>query len=193
MLTHIGTLTIETERLILRRFVYSDCNAMLKNWIADEKKQSMYSEPVYTTIEEVNELLKKYIGSYEKNDYYRWAVTLKSSGECIGQIAYFLVDSKNHFAKIEYCIGSDFQCKGFATEATKAVIDYGFDKIALHKVQICTKTINKASRRVIEKCGFTYEGTLRDYFYMNGKYVGRHYFSMLREEFDLIKKPADNI
>lgn len=66
MLTHIGTLTIETERLILRRFVYSDCNAMLKNWIADEKKQSMYSAPVYTTIEEVNELLKKYIGSYEK-------------------------------------------------------------------------------------------------------------------------------
>ena len=97
------------------------------------------------------------------------------------------MDSKNHFAEIEYCIGSDFQCKGYATEATKAVIKYGFDKINLHKVQICTKTINKASKRVIEKCGFTYEGTLRDYFFFNVDYVGRLFFSMLRSEYEAEK------
>ncbi len=184
MLTHIGTDTIETERLILRKFKISDDEAMLKYWIADEKIQSLYSEPVYTTKAEVDELLEKYINSYQKNDYYRWAIIEKNSDECIGQIAYFLVDSKNNFAEIEYCIGSDFQCKGYATEATKAVIQYGFDKINLHKVQICTKTINKPSKRVIEKCGFTYEGTLRDYFYMDGEYVGRLYFSMLKSEFE---------
>jgi ribosomal-protein-alanine N-acetyltransferase len=183
MLTHKGTNTIETERLILRRFEYTDDEAMLKYWIADEKIQSLYSEPVYTTKEAVKELLDKYISSYEKEDYYRWAVIEKYSGICIGQIAFFLVDSKNHYAEIEYCIGADFQCKGFATEATKAIIAYGFNEINLHKVQICTKTINKPSKRVIEKCGFTYEGTLRDYFYMNGEYVGRLYFSMLRKEF----------
>lgn len=183
MLTHVGTNTIETERLILRRFEYSDDTAMLKYWIADEKIHSMYSEPVYSTKEDVKELLDKYIGSYEKNDYYRWAVIEKSSGECIGQIAFFLVDNKNHFAEIEYCIGSDFQCNGFATEATKAIIKYGFEKINLHKVQICTKTINNPSKRVIEKCGFTYEGTLRDYFYFNGEYIGRLYYSILRGEY----------
>ena len=184
MLTHIGTKTIETERLILRRFEYADDDAMLKNWVADEKIQSLYSEPVYSTKAEVKGLLDKYIGSYEREDYYRWAVIEKASGECIGQIAYFLVDSKNHFAEIEYCIGSAFQCKGYATDATKAVIDYGFNEINLHKVQICTKTINAPSKRVIEKCGFTYEGTLRDYFYMNGEYVGRLYLSILRSEYE---------
>ena len=184
MVTHIGTNEIETERLILRRFEYTDDEAMLKYWIADEKIQSLYSEPVYTTKEAVKELLDKYISSYENDDYYRWAIIEKTTGECIGQIAYFLVDSKNHFAEIEYCIGSEFQCNGFATEATKAVIAYGFDKMNLHKVQICTKTINLPSKRVIEKCGFTYEGTLRDYFYMNGEYVGRLYFSMLRNEYE---------
>ena len=183
MLTHIGTQPIETERLILRRFAYADDEAMLKNWIADEKIQSLYSEPVYSTKEAVKELLDKVIGSYEKNDYYRWAIIEKKSGECIGQIAYFLVDSNNHFAEIEYCIGSDYQCRGFATEATKAMIAYGFETIHLHIIQICTKTINEPSKRVIEKCGFTYEGTLRDYFYMDGKYVGRLYFSLLRNEF----------
>lgn len=184
MLTHTGTNAIETERLLLRRFDHADNAAMLKNWVADEKIQSLYSEPVYTTPEAVRELLDKYISSYEKSDYYRWAVVEKASGECIGQIAYFLVDSKNHFAEIEYCIGGAFQRRGYATEATKAVMAYGFRQMNLHKIQICTKTINKPSMRVIEKCGFTYEGTLRDYFFMNGEYVGRLYFSMLRSEFD---------
>lgn len=183
MLTHVGTNTIETERLILRRFEFEDNESMRRNWISDEKIQSMYSEPVYSTAEEVKELLDKYIGSYERDDYYRWAIVEKASGECIGQIAYFLVDSKNHFAEIEYCIGAAFQRRGYATEAAKAVIAYGFDRINLHKVQICTKTINKPSKRVIEKCGLTYEGTLRDYFYMNGEYVGRLYFSVLRDEY----------
>lgn len=183
MLTNIGTKTIETERLVLRRFEYNDSDSMLKNWIADEKIQALYSEPVYSTKAEVNGLLEKYISSYEKDDYYRWAIIPKGSNECIGQIAYFLVDNKNHFAEIEYCIGSSYQRKGYATEATRAVMKYGFESINLHKIQICTKTINIPSKRVIEKCGFVYEGTLRDYFYMDGEYVGRLYFSMLRDEY----------
>ncbi len=50
----------------------------------------------------------------------------------------FLLITKNHFAEIEYCIGTEFQCSGFATEATKAVIKYGFENINLNKVQIIT-------------------------------------------------------
>ncbi|WP_271814798.1 GNAT family N-acetyltransferase [Clostridium beijerinckii] len=185
MLTHVGTIGIETERLILRQFEYTDDENMLKYWVSDPEIQSLYSEPVYSTMQEVKELLDKYIGSYDKSDYYRWAVILKETNECIGQIAYFLVDNNNNFAEIEYCIGSLFQRKGFATEATKAVIKYGFDKINLHKVQICHKSINIASRKVIEKCGFVYEGTLRDFFYQNGEYIDRLYYSILKDEFIL--------
>lgn len=184
MLIHIGTQTIETERLLLRPFTYQDDDAMLKYWVADEKIQSLYAEPAYVTKDAVKELLDKYIGSYQKDDYYRWAIISKESNECIGQIAFFLVDSKNHFAEIEYCIGSAFQCRGLATEATKATIAYGFDKMNLHKVQISHKSINIPSKRVIEKSGFTYEGTLRDYFFMEGTYVDRLYYSILRSEFE---------
>lgn len=183
MVTHVGTQPIETERLLLRPFAYTDDHDMLRYWVADEKIQSLYSEPTYTTKEAVKGLLDKYIGGYAKPDYYRWAVIEKASGACIGQIAYFLVDSNNQFGEIEYCIGSAFQCKGYATEAAKAVIRYGFEQIHLHKVQICTKTINQPSKRVIEKCGLTFEGTLRDYFYMDGTFVGRLYFSILESEY----------
>ena len=183
MLNHVGTLTIETERLILRKFTYTDNDCMLKYWISDKEIQSLYGEPVYETKEKVKELLDKYISSYDKDDYYRWAIINKETEECIGQIAYFLVDSKNHFAEIEYCIGSKFQRKGLATEATKSVIEFGFNKINLHKVQICHKSINIPSKRVIEKCGFTYEGALRDYFYDGERYTSRLYYSILKNEF----------
>lgn len=179
----IGTTTIETDRLILRRFTFNDANDTLKYWASKAEVQQMYSEPVYSTIEEVNGLIQKYIDGYKSNDYYRWAVIEKNGKSCIGQIAYFLVDTTNHFAEIEYCIGTEFQNKGYITEAARAIIRFGFEKIGLNKIQISTKSINAPSRRVIEKCGFTYEGTLREYFYFNGMYVDRLYYSMLRNEY----------
>lgn len=90
MLTHIGTQTIETERLILRRFEYSDDDAMLKYWVADEKIQSLYSEPVYSTKDDVKGLLNKYIGSYEKDDYYRWAIIEKTRANVLVRLHFFL-------------------------------------------------------------------------------------------------------
>lgn len=183
MLIHVGTQKIETERLILRRFIFDDDTAMLKYWISDKKRQSLYSEPTYTTKDSVRGLLDKYIGNYDNSSYYRWAIILKDNDECIGQIAYFLIDDKNNFAEIEYCIGALFQRKGFATEATKAIIKYGFTKINLHKVQISHKSINFPSKRVIEKCGCIYEGTFRDYFFMDGRYVDRLFYSILKSEF----------
>lgn len=184
MLTCNGTQQIETERLSLRRFTYQDETDMMKYWVSDPKIQSMYCEPVYTTKQQVHELLAKYITAYGNNDYYRFAVILKQTSECIGQIAFFLVDKTNNFGEIEYCIGSNFQKQGLATEATKAVIKFGFENINFHKIQITHKENNEASKRVIEKCGFTYEGTLRDFFYSGGKYISRLYYSLLREEWE---------
>lgn len=183
----VGTVTIETERLVLRRFAFSDSADMLKYWISDENIQHSYCEPVYSTESEVAALLDKYISSYSSLDYYRWAVIEKSSGHCIGQIAFFLVDCKNHFAEIEYCIGADFQNRGYATEAAKAVIRFGFEKAEFHKIQICHRSNNLPSKRVIEKCGFTFEGALRDYFYIDGKYYDRLYYSFLRNEYNKLE------
>lgn len=182
MLTHCGTQTLETNRLYLRPFKYSDDDDMLKYWISDPKIQSMYSEPVYSSKDEVRELLNQYISSYQKEDYYRWAMITKEARSCIGQIAIFLVDNKNHFCEIEYCVGSQFHRKGLASESVKAVIDFGFGQVNFHKIQVCHKANNIASKGVIQKCGFTYEGTLRDYFFMEGRYVNRLYYSMLNTE-----------
>ena len=183
MLTHLGTKTIETERLILRRFEYSDIDSMLRNWIADEQTQWDYGEPSYETPEAVRELFdKKYVVSYSRDDYYRWAVIEKKSKECIGQIAYFSVDTENQHGEIEYVIGPAFQGKGYATEMTKAVIAFGFDKIDFNRIEIDCRTENEASRRVIEKCGLTYEGVFRDFFWRKDHFERMRVFSILKNE-----------
>ena len=156
-----------------------DAKSVLDNWAGDEKVQKMYGEPAYKTVEEVKSLLQKYIAGYVTGYTYRWAVIEKESGECIGQIAFFLVDKFNSWGEIEYAIGKAYQGKGYATEAAKAVIDYGFKEIGFNKVQICVRPSNVKSKNVIEKCGFEYEGMLRDYFFIDGEYEGRMYYSLL--------------
>lgn len=192
MLNHKGTDVIETERLILRKFQYSDVETVLKNWASDKEVQSFYSEPTYENKEAVIELLDKYITNYQNNNYYRWAIISRENNECIGQIAYFLLDNSNNFGEIEYCIGKEFQGNGYATEGTMAVIAYGFENINLHKVQICHKAYNEKSKRVIEKCGLSYDGKLRDYFYENGRYIDRLYYSILKSEYEKLTKLAKN-
>jgi ribosomal-protein-alanine N-acetyltransferase len=183
MLNHAGTQTLDSERLILRKFRHTDDDDMLAYWISDPQVQSLYSEPTYTTKVEVKELLDKYTGSYDRPDYYRWAIVEKESGICIGQIAIFLVDNKNNFCEIEYALGRRFHRKGYGTEAVKTLLEFCFNRVNFHKVQVCHKAGNDASRGVIRKCNFTYEGTLRDFFFMDGRYVDRLYYSMLREEY----------
>lgn len=185
MVTHVGTKTITTDRLILRRFEYSDIDSMLRNWIADEQTQWDYGEPYYATKEAVRELFDtKYIISYAKEDYYRWAVIEKESGECIGQIAFFKVDTNNRQGEIEYVIGSAYRRRGYATEMTKAVIKFGFEEINFHRIEIDCRTVNEASQKVIEGCGLTYEGTFRDFFWRKDHYEGRKVFSILKEEYE---------
>ena len=71
-----------------------------------------------------------------------------------------------------------------ATEMTRAVIAYGFEKINFHRIEIDCRTPNEASRRVIEKCGLTYEGVFRDFFWRKDHYEGRRVFSILKREYE---------
>jgi len=184
---NIGTQEIDTDRLVLRRFVEGDVNDAFINWAGDEIVQNDYCEPVYESVEDTLELVNKYIASYEKLDYYRWAIDLKEGTRCVGQIAFFLVDSKNLFGEIEYCIGRRFQNRGYVTEAVKAVIKFGFEKIGFNRIQISHRNTNMASKRVIEKCGFQYEGNLRQFFYHEGSFIDRLYYSILKDEWQHMK------
>lgn len=72
--------------------------------------------------------------------------------------------------------------KGYATEAIKLFCAYIFELKPIQRLQICTVKENAAARRVAEKCGFVFEGTMRKAFFVRGKYYDLDFLSMLREE-----------
>ncbi len=189
-MNHIGTQTITTERLILRRFKPNDCKSVYENWAGDEQLQNDYGEPVYDSIEATTNLLMRYISKYEELESYRWGVFLKEdTNNCIGMVSFFLVDTKNQFCEIEYCIGKTFQNKGFITESVKAITAYAFEKVGFNRVQVSCRSVNKPSKRVIEKCGFfTYEGTFRQMLNHLGEYQDRMFYSVLLDEWNALSR-----
>lgn len=148
---HSGTNTINTPRLLLRRFEDKDLNDMLRNWVADPTIQTEYGEPVYSDIKEAKELLDKYINGYESESFYRWAVIEKYSGQNIGQIAFCRIYEDIRAAEIEYCIGSAFQGHGYAGEALSAVISEIFRTTDFCRLEAYHRAENKKSGRVLEK------------------------------------------
>lgn len=148
---HIGTKPFETERLICRRFTQEDAENMLQNWIADPRVQFEYGEPIYDTIPKAKDLLAKYIESYQKPDFYRWAIIVKNSKENIGQIAFCRVYSDCQTAEIEYCIGERFWGNGYAGEALAGLIEFTFRNTDFRKLEAYHRSENTKSGRVLEK------------------------------------------
>lgn len=148
---HTGTCPFETYRLILRPFVSLDAEGMLKNWAADPNIQNEYGEPVYSDIQQVRGLLKKYMDGYSDSSQYRWAIIDRASGENIGQIAFCKVWDDCNTAEIEYCIGSAYQGHGLAGEALSAVIRYAFSFTEFTRLEAYHRSENTRSGRVLEK------------------------------------------
>ena len=149
--------TLFTERLILRGFHYSDLDDFFdyaKNpnvgpnagWKPHENKRESLS------------VLRQFVNSDEV-----WAIVYKDNKKVIGSIGLHK-DAKrsNRYARmIGYALSEEYWGQGLATEAAKCVIQYGFEILKLDIISVYHYPHNYRSKRVIEKCGFKYEGTLR--------------------------------
>ena len=148
---HCKTGVIDTPRLTLRPFVLEDAADSFANWASDPDVQTEYSEPVYPTEQAVAELLAKWVAQYQTPGFYRWAITLKESGQNIGLIAFCRVYEDCRTAEIEYCIGRAFWGHGYAGEALSAVIETTFRDTDFEKLEAYHREANQKSGRVLEK------------------------------------------
>jgi ribosomal-protein-alanine N-acetyltransferase len=122
------------------------------------------------TIEEGEILLKKFIQSMEEQTSIWWAFHDKRSGHAIGYGGLFDIDKENNRAEIGYGLLKEYWGKGFASSIVCNITKYGFLELELHRIFGLVDPENKASIRVLEKNGFSSEGTIHDYFYARDKY-----------------------
>ncbi|WP_459193294.1 GNAT family N-acetyltransferase [Halosimplex sp. J119] len=91
-------------------------------------------------------------------------------------------DSEYDRGELAYWITPDGWGNGYATEASRVLLDHCFDGLGLHKVVARSFESNEGSQRVIEKLGFTREGTFRDEAYVDGAWEDYYRYGLLREE-----------
>ncbi len=183
MLTHKGTQTIETERLILRKFRIDDARAMFDNWANDSRVTRFLTWEPHGTVENTEALLEEWCNSYQDAAYYQWAIEYR--GKIIGSIAVVTLSNEHQWAEIGYCLGYDYWGKGIMTEAVKAVIDYLFREVGFNRIEIDHAVKNPGSGKVAQKCGLTYEGTKRQEFKSNsGGFLDIAMYGILRKDWE---------
>jgi len=182
-LNHVGTAWIDLGAIVLRRFEACDAAFAFEHWAGDWEVVKYLSWGPHKTIEETRAMIEGWVQSYERRDFYRWAIALSDTNEAIGSIGTHQVREKNQMAEASYFLGRAWWNKGYMSLALKAEIAYFFERVRVNRVQACHDARNIASGRVMEKAGMVFEGTLRAYGTSNLGINDESYWSILASEY----------
>ena len=179
---HLGTRRLETERLILRRFTMEDADAMYANWASDGEVTKFLTWPAHGTIEITKMVLKDWTASYERDDYYQWAIEFE--GQAVGSISVVDSNEKAQSFHIGYCIGRKWWHKGITSEAMMAVMGFLFEEVGIQRIDSRHDPRNPHSGGVMKKCGMKYEGTLRQSDWNNQGICDACWYGILKSEWE---------
>lgn len=180
---HRGTQTLETERLLLRRFVRGDAEAMFRNWASDPEVTKYLTWPAHADTGVSRAVLEDWVASYAREDFYQWAIVYKENGdEPIGSISAVKLDEDLSIVQVGYCIGRAWWHRGIMSEALKAVMDFFFDRVEANRVEAIHDPRNPHSGMVMQKCGMRYEGTLRSSARNNQGVCDACWYALLKAE-----------
>lgn len=161
IIKHCGTVPLETERLRLRRYEKADAVHAYRNWTNDPEVTKYLRWNAHRSLSETEELGSFWLGKYKDKRWYHWIIALKDTDEPIGTISAARTDDLTGTVEIGYCIGTRFRNTGYTTEALREVIRFFFRQVGANRIEARHDLRNTASGRVMEKCGMTFEGTLR--------------------------------
>lgn len=180
---HKGTIKLETQRLILRRYETKDVDDMFKNWVNDSEVTKYLTWKPHGSIELTRQINLMDISRYGELDYYKWVIVLKDSSEAIGGTNVVKVDDPCESVEVAYRIGKKWWHQGIASEALTKVIEFLFDEVKVNRIAAMYDSNNKASGLVMEKCKMKYEGTLRKAGLNNQGIYDVVCYSILKEEY----------
>ena len=158
-MNHLGTQAIETERLILRRYLMTDADDMFRNWETDPEVSKFWGWEPHKDIEETKSLLSVWIKEYTRVDYYHWVIVHKATSQAVGYIYLNEICAEKESASVHYLLSRKYWNQGIMTEACKAVIDFSFSKIGMLYLHTHHHVDNPSSGRVMQKSGFRYMDT----------------------------------
>ena len=160
---HLGTQTIETERLILRKIEVKDAKDLCELFNDEKVQEFLAGMPENYTVEMAtdyigNKMAKKYLN----NDCYDWGMEDKETHKVVGRICVYKCDDDRRMADLVWYVISAVRGKGLVAEAGKTIVKF-LQEVGFERIEAFADVENAASIRVMEKIGMQYEGTLRKY------------------------------
>jgi ribosomal-protein-alanine N-acetyltransferase len=179
----------QTERLILRVYTKEDADIIYpvisRREIAEMTIMIPHPYPKETVYWWIDYIQK----NIEKEEGFEFGIFSKSDPKTyIGNIGLIGISKQNNNAELAYFINPDLWNMGYATEACKWIIDFGFDKLALERIYGRCMAKNIASKRVMEKSGLTYEGTAKHEVLKWNNYEDVCKYGIIRSEWENGKK-----
>ena len=166
--------------ITLRPIIKDDASAMFST-LADEESMRLTGTQQTFTFEQVEQHCARLLAADDRVDY---AITLKDALTYIGEVVLNDIDWLNRTASYRIALaGPATFGKGYGTEATRLVIDYGFRQLNLHRIELEVYDFNPRAQHVYEKVGFVREGVRRDVLLWEGQYYSAIIMSILAHEY----------
>ena len=178
----ITTKTMETERLILRKFRPEDAHDMFVNYASDPEVTKYLTWTAYTDERTAEERIRWMLDQYAKGEVGDWAIEVKEIGQVIGSIGIVSRNDRADSVHIGYCIGRRWWHRGITSEAFAAVIGYLFSECGVNRIETRHAPENPHSGAVMRKCGLRYEGTLRQSDRCNAGITDADWYAILKED-----------
>jgi ribosomal-protein-alanine N-acetyltransferase len=173
---------LRTPRLRLRELRDDDADGILALF-GDPEATRYYDLETFTQRQEAVELVRRWRQRWERRIGMRWVLCRADApGELLGTCGYNLWWPEAARGVLGFDLRRACWRQGLMREALDAVLDYGFARLGLQRVEALVFDGNDASRQLLLRLGFTLEGTLRDYQRLHGAFHDMHIFSLLRHE-----------
>jgi [ribosomal protein S5]-alanine N-acetyltransferase len=185
MILFSGTPQIETDRLILRKVKLSEAPIIFENWLSDERVMNNLIKGAHQNVAETIARVKEIVSGYDSMEFCYWGIELKADGTLIGAIDFYNFDVATENSEVGYAIGYDWWNQGYGTEALKAVLEFGFKHMNIHKISAAHNTDNEASGKIMRKAGMVKEGVIRHMIRNSrNQYKDCAVYGLLQEEYD---------
>jgi len=166
----------------IRHWKIEDADALAKA-LNNKKIQDQLRDglPYPYTVQDAKDFITAML-SADKNSTFSWAITV--DGIAAGSIGAFRKDNVHRLtAEMGYYVAEEYQRKGIVTRAIRQVLEHLFEKTDIIRVFAQPYDFNEGSCRVLEKNGFTCEGTLRNNAVKNGRIVDMKMYAILKKDY----------
>ena len=171
---------LETKRLILRQLNAADAQEVF-NVFSDSKVTEFYDLDTFTSLEQAEKLIERHYDRFANRSGLRWGIVRRENNSVIGTCGLNLY-RHSVSGEIGYELARQYWRRGIMTEALRSVINFGFERQGLNRIQALVITRNTASENLLLKLGFQEEGVLREYGFFKGEFHDLTCFSILRKD-----------